>query len=72
MHQKVCQRHGLNVLRALVNATLHELDLEGLESRRLGTKKKKGHLTTKEPNLVHSIDGHDKMMEENVLAGTNV
>ena len=42
-----------------------ELDPEGLEARGgVGGKKKqqKGHFTTKGPNWVHSLDGHDKLM----------
>ena len=36
---------------------------EELEKRRLGNKKKaKGHFTTKGPNWVWSLDGHDKLM----------
>lgn len=62
MQQKVRLEHGLNVPRALIHT--YELDPEGLGSRRLGPKNKKtkGHFTTKGPNFVHSLDGHDKLM----------
>ena len=65
MHKKVRQQHGLNVTRDQVYDVMTELDPEGLEARGgVGGKKKrqKGHFTTKGPNWVHSLDGHDKMM----------
>ena len=64
MQKKVRQEHGLNVTRGLVHAVMTDLDPEGLEARALGAKKKKpkGHFTTKGPNFVHSVDGHDKLM----------
>ena len=44
---------------------MYELDPEGLESRGDTGKKqrrKKGSFTSKGPNWVHSMDGHDKLM----------
>ena len=42
---------------------MQDLDPEGLEARSVGAKKRKrtGHFTTKEPNFVHLVDGHDKL-----------
>ena len=44
---------------------MHDLDPEGLEARSVGAKKRQqtGHFTTKGSNFVHSVDGHDKLME---------
>ena len=46
--------HLLNVPR--------DLDPEGLESRAVSVKNKKQPLTTRGPNWVHSVDGHNKLM----------
>ncbi len=64
MHKKIRQVHDLDVPRDLVHAVMYDLDPEGLEGRAVLAKKKKpkGHFTTKGPNFVHSVDGHDKMM----------
>ena len=64
MQKKVRQEHGLNVPRDLVHAVMYDLDPEGIEGRAVGAKRKKpkGRFTTKGPNWVHSVDGHDKMM----------
>ncbi len=66
MHKKVRQEHNLNVPRDLVHAVMTELDPEGLQERGgVGIKKTnrgKGNFTTKGPNRVHSLDGHDKLM----------
>ncbi|XP_028412126.1 uncharacterized protein LOC114534852 [Dendronephthya gigantea] len=66
MQKKVRQEHNLNVPRDLVHAVMGELDPEGLEQRGgVGLKKNKrgkGNFTTKGPNWVHSLDGHDKLM----------
>ena len=66
MHKKVRQEHNLNVPRDLVHAVMVELHPEGLQERRgVGIKKinrGKGNFTTKGPNWVHSLDGHDKLM----------
>ena len=58
------QEHELNVPRDLVHAVMYDLDPEGLEAHSFGAKKRKpkGHFTTKGPNFVHSVDGHDKLM----------
>ena len=64
MHQKLRQEHGINVRRDLVYATMQELDPEGLERRKVGikNKKRKECFTTRGPNWVHSVDGHNKLM----------
>jgi len=64
MQKKVRQVHNLNVPRNLVHAVMYDIDPDGLEARAVGTKrhKPKGHFTTKGPNFVHSVDGHDKLM----------
>ena len=64
LHKKVRQEHGLNVQRDFVYETMRELDPDGLERRRIGikNKKKKGCFTTRGPNWVHSLDGHNKLM----------
>ena len=66
MQKKIRQKCELNVPRDLVHAVMYDLDPEGLEARGVGAKlkgrKAKGHFTTKGPNFVHSVDGHDKLM----------
>ena len=64
MQKKIRQEHELNVPRDLVHAVMYDLDPKGLEARSVGAKKRKpkGHFTTKGPNFVHSVDGHDKLM----------
>ena len=65
MQKKLRQEHELNVPRDLVYAVMQEVDLEGLETRGgvgNGRQKKKGKYTTRGPNFVHSLDGHDKLM----------
>lgn len=66
MHKKVRQEHSLNVPRDLVHAVMVELHPEGLQERGgVGIKKTnrgKGNFTTKGPNWLHSLDGHDKLM----------
>ena len=44
---------------------MYDLDSEGLEARSVRAKKRKpkGHFTTKGPNFVHSVDGHDKLYD---------
>ena len=66
MHKKIRQEHGLNVPRDLVHAVMYDLDPEGLEARAVGAKsrkrrKPKGCFSSKGPNWVHSLDGHDKL-----------
>ena len=43
---------------------MYDIDPEGLEQRIAGLKRKKrkGHFTTRGPNWVLSLDGHDKLM----------
>ena len=43
---------------------MQELDPKGLERRKVGikNKKRKECFTTKGPNWVHSVDGHNKLM----------
>ena len=45
-------------------AVMQEMDPEGLGSRADGVKnkKKKQPFTTRDPNWVHSVDGHNKLM----------
>ena len=65
MHRKVRQEHGVKATRDQVYDVMRILDPEGLESRGgVGAKKvrKKGNFTSKGPNWVHSMDGHDKLM----------
>ena len=64
LHKKVRQEHGLNVPRDMVYAALLGLDPEGLESRKVSikNKRKKVCFTTRGPNWVHSLDGHNKLM----------
>ena len=65
MQKKLRQEHKLNVPRDLVYAAMQEVDPQGLEARGgvgNGRQKKKGKYTTKGPNFVHSLDGHDKLM----------
>ena len=64
MQKKLRQEHDLNVPRDLVHAVMYDLDPDGLEARKLDVKKKKpkGHFSSKGPNFVHSVDGHDKLM----------
>lgn len=54
----------MNVPRDLVYAVMQELDPDGLENRAVGAKnkKKKQCFTTRGPNWVHSVDGHNKLM----------
>ena len=55
--------HGLLVPRDLVHAVIFDMDPEGIQGRAPGKKERrpKGHFTSKEPYLVHSFDGHDKL-----------
>ena len=44
---------------------MYDLDPEGLEARGgngAKEKRKKGNFSSKGPDFVHSLDGHDKMM----------
>ena len=65
MHKKVRQEYNLHVTRDAVYNVMYDLDPEGLEVRGgVGAKKKrkKGNFSSKGPNFVHSLDGHDNMM----------
>ena len=65
MHKKIRQEHNLNVTRDQVYNVMYALDREGLKNRVFfGAKKmcRKGNLTTKGSNWVHSLDSHDKLM----------
>lgn len=64
MQQKIRKYHGLTVPRDLVYAVMYEQDPIALERRAPGfkTKREKGNFTTRGPNWVHSLDGHDKLM----------
>lgn len=66
MHKKVRLEHNLNVTRDQVYDVMCHLDPEGLQSRGgVGAKKvrrKAGNFTSRGPNWVHSLDGHDKLM----------
>ena len=66
MHKKIRLEHNLNVTRDQVYNVMYHLDPEGLESRGgVGAKKvrrKAGNFTSRGPNWVHSLDGHDTLM----------
>ncbi len=64
MQKKIRQVHDIRVPRDLVHAVMYDIDPEGLEQRIPGLKRKKrkGHFTTRGPNWVLSLDGHDKLM----------
>ena len=64
MQKKIRQVHDLRVPRDLVHAVMFDIDPYGLEQRTPGLKRKKkaGHFTSRGPNWVHSLDGHDKLM----------
>ena len=50
--------------RDLAHDIMYSVDLETLEVRSHGTKKKKrkGDFSSSESNMVHSLDGHGKLM----------
>ena len=65
MHKKVRQEYNLHVTRDAVYIVMYDLDPEGLEACggiRAKKKREKGNCSSKGPNFVHSLDGHDKMM----------
>ena len=64
MQKQIRQMHGLLVPRDLVHSVLFDLDPEGLKGCAPGKKERrpKGHFTSKGPNCVHSLDGHNKLM----------
>ena len=64
MHKKVWQEYGLYSSREEVYEAMKELDPEGLKARgSVGSKKpkRKGYFSSKGPNWIHSLDGHDKL-----------
>ena len=64
LHKKLRQVHELNVPRDLVYAVMYNVDPDALAERAPQFKKKKakGNFTSRGPNWVHSLDGHDKLM----------
>lgn len=65
MHKKVRQEHNLLVTRDAVYDVMYDLDPDGLKARGpvgVNKQRKKGNFTSKGPNWVHSLDGHDKLM----------
>ena len=64
MHFRIRQKNGLNVTRDQIYDVMTDADLEGLRQRqpRFKQKEEKGTFTAVGPNLVVSLDGHDKLM----------
>ena len=65
MHKRVRQEYNLHIARDAVYNVMYDLDPEGLEAcGEIGAKKKrkKGNVSSKGPNFVHSLDGYDKVM----------
>ena len=65
MQKKLRQEHELEVPRDLVYVVMQDVDPEGLQAKGgVGNPKQKqeGKYTTKGPNFVHSLDGHDKLV----------
>ena len=65
MHKKIRQEHNLLVSRDAVYDVMADVNPEGLKARGpVGINKqcKKGNFTSKGPNWVHSLDGHNKLM----------
>ena len=65
MHKKIRQEHNLLVSRVAVYDVIANVDPEGLKARGpvgINKQRKKGNFTSKGPKLVHSMDGHDKLM----------
>ena len=64
MQQKIRQKYNLKVPRDRVYDLMYDIDSESLKERRpcLKKKKLKTGFTTKGPNWVFSVDGHDKLM----------
>ena len=63
--KKLRQAHDLRVPQDLVHTVMYNVDPDALEERApcFKKKKKKGHFTTRGTNWVHSLDGHDKLMD---------
>ena len=58
--------HDLNVPRDLVYAVMYNVDPDALAERAPQYKKTaKGNFVSRGPNWVHSLDGHDKLMDSN-------
>ena len=65
MQKTLRQEHELKVPWDLVYVVMQDMDPEGLQARGgVGNpkQKQKGKYTTKGPNFVHSLDGHDKLV----------
>lgn len=65
MHRKIRQKYNLFTTRDKVYDVMSDLDPDGLAARGgVGGKRamKKGNFSSKGPNFVHSLDGHDKLM----------
>ena len=65
MHKKIRQEHNLLVPRDAVYDVMADVDPEGLKARGpvgVNKQRNKGNFTSKGPNWVHSLDGHDKLM----------
>ena len=54
----------MNVPQDLVYAVMYQVDPDALEQRAPKFKKKKSerHFILPDPNFVHSLDGHEKLM----------
>lgn len=64
MHLKLRQKHGMKIPRDIVYELMYAEEPELLRARQPGNKKKKvkTHFTTKGPDWVFSLNGHDKLM----------
>ena len=65
MQKTLRQEHELKVPRDLVYVVMQDVDPEELQAKGgVGNpkQKQKGKYTTKGPNFVHSLDGHDKLV----------
>ena len=64
MQNKLRQKYNLKIPRDRTYDLMYDIHPDILENRRLGLKKRRGtkHFTTKGPNWVFSVDGHDKLM----------
>ena len=68
LHKKVRQEYNLHVTRDAVYNVMYDLDPKGLEARsgiRVKKKREKGNFSSKGPNFVHSLDGHDMIGYQN-------
>ena len=64
MQQKIRQKYNLKVPRDRIYDLMYDIDSDRLEERRPWLKKKRANagFTTKGPNWIFSVDGHDKLM----------